>query len=103
MKNIFENIPDNFSEELFETIAKSDNVKIEKIISDGHTSPPDFWYDQDQNEFVIILKGTAVLEFEDGKTVGMIEGDYLIIPAHQKHRVSYTDTSRKTVWLAVFY
>lgn len=103
MGNIFKNIPDNLSDELFETIAESDNIKIEKIISDGHTSPPDFWYDQDRNEFVILLKGSAVLEFEDGSFVEMTEGDYQIIPAHKKHRVSYTDTSGKTIWLAIFY
>lgn len=103
MKNIFQNIPDNLSDEVSETIAESDNIKIERIISDGHTSPPDFWYDQEQNEFVILLKGSAVLEFDDGSIVEMKEGDYQVIPSHQKHRVSYTDTNVKTIWLAVFY
>ena len=101
--NIFSDIPQNLPEEFFETIAQSDNIKIEKIISDGHTSSPGFWYDQDQNEFVIILKGNAVLEFEDGTTQEMSEGDYQIIPAHKKHRVSYTDTNVKTIWLAVHF
>ena len=103
MKNIFKNIPVDLSDEIIETITKSDNVKIERIISDGQTSPPNFWYDQDQNEFVIVLKGKAVLEFEDNTSVQMNEGDYLLIPAHKKHRVSYTDTANKTIWLAVFY
>ncbi len=103
MKNLFQNISQNLSEEFFETIAESDNVRIERIVSDGHTSPPGFWYDQDQNEFVIVLKGNAVLEFEDGTTQKMSEGDYQIIPAHKKHRVSYTDTNGKTLWLVVFY
>ncbi len=101
--NLFQNIPQHLPEELFETIAQSDNIKIEKIISDGHTSPPGFWYDQDQNEFVLVLKGNAILEFEDGATQEMNEGDYQIIPAHKKHRVSYTDTNGKTIWLAVHF
>ncbi len=101
--NLFQNIPDKLQKELFETIAESDNIKIKKIISDGHTSPPGFWYDQDQNEFVMVLKGNAILEFDDGTTQEMGEGDYQIIPAHKKHRVSYTDTNEKTIWLAVYY
>ena len=103
MKNFFHNIPNKLPEEFFETILQNDTVKIERIISDGHTSPLDFWYDQDQNEFVILLKGSAVLEFKDGSMVEMSEGDYQILPAHQKHRVSYTDTNGKTIWLAIFY
>ncbi len=101
--NLFQNIPDKLPDEIFETIAESNNVKVERIISDGHTSQPGFWYNQDQNEFVIILKGNAVLEFDEGVSVEMTAGDYCIIPAHKKHRVSYTDKSGKTVWLAVFY
>ena len=101
--NLFQNIPNNLPEEFFETIAQSDNIKIEKIISDGHTSPPGFWYNQDQNEFVIVLKGNAILKFEDGTTQKMSEGDYQIIPAHKKHRVSYTDNSIQTIWLVVHF
>lgn len=101
--NLFQNVPDKLPDEIFETIAQSENVKIERIVSDGHTSQPGFWYNQDQNEFVIVLKGNAVLEFEDGTTKKMSEGDYQIIPAHQKHRVAYTDTIGKTIWLVVFY
>ena len=60
INNFFSDIPQNLPEELFETIVQSDNVTIERIVSDGHTSPQGFWYDQDQNEFVIVLKGNAV-------------------------------------------
>ncbi|MEN8193953.1 MAG: cupin domain-containing protein [Bacteroidota bacterium] len=101
--NIFKDIPQYLPEELFETIAQSENVKIERIVSDGHCSPLNFWYDQDQNEFVILLQGNAVLEFEDGSKLELNDGDYHLIPAHKKHRVAFTDTSTKTVWLAVFY
>lgn len=103
INNFFSDIPQNLPEELFETIVQSDNVTIERIVSDGHTSPQGFWYDQDQNEFVIVLKGNAVLEFEDGTTQEMNEGDYQVIPAHKKHRVSYTDNSVQTIWLAAHF
>ena len=101
--NIFKNIPTFLPGEFFELIVESDNLKVERIISDGHNSPSDFWYDQDKNELVIILKGSAILEFENDDKVELNEGDYLIIPAHKRHRVESTDKSQKTIWLAVHY
>ena len=101
--NFFENIPHNLPEELFETIIQSDNVRIERLISDGHTSPQNFWYDQEQNEFVLLLQGSAILEFDNSESIELKVGDYQIIPAHQKHRVLYTDSTTKTIWLAVHY
>jgi len=73
-------------------------VKVERIVSRSHSSPPDFWYDQDEDEWVMVLKGRAVLEFAEGAVV-LGEGDYLTIPKHLKHRVR--ETSEETVWLAV--
>lgn len=73
-------------------------VKIERIVSRSHPSPPGFWYDQDQDEWVMVLKGRAVLEFED-EAVALGEGDYLTIPKHARHRVR--ETSDETIWLAV--
>lgn len=102
-ENIFNNIPQNLPAELIEIVTQSDRIRIERIISDGHISPPDFWYEQDQNEFVIVLRGNAVLEFENGKTFELNEGDFIIINAHEKHRVVKTDTRDKTIWLAIFY
>src|SRR4029077_19627795 len=64
IQNIFSNIPSNLPDELFETLVKSDNVHIERIVSNGHASPEGFWYDQDQQEFVILLRGAARLRFE---------------------------------------
>lgn len=81
--------------DLFENSA----VKIVRIVSRSHTSPPGFWYDQDQDEWVAVLKGRAVLEFADGATAVMAEGDSLVIPKHVRHRVC--ETSTETVWLAV--
>jgi len=101
--NIFKNIPTFLPEEFFESVVETDNFKVERIVSDGHNSPSNFWYDQNRNELVLILKGSAELEFENDEKLELKEGDYLIIPAHKKHRVESTDKSQKTIWLAVHY
>jgi len=102
--NLFSNLPDQFDKELFETIISSDNLKIERIVSEGHRSPEDYWFDQDTNEWVMVLKGSAGLRFEnDQKIVKMMPGDYINIPAHCKHRVEWTDPEVETIWLAVHY
>ncbi len=101
--NLFEDIPADLPEELIEVIASTKNVRIERIVSHGHTSPEDFWYDQDQNEFVLLLKGKAELEFSDpDKVIVLNEGDSLIIPAHQRHRVCWTNPEIATIWLVVY-
>lgn len=78
------------------------DVRIERIISQGHTSPADSWYDQPQHEWVIVLKGAARLQFEDGM-VEMKPGDFINIPAFKKHRVDWTTPGEPTVWLGVRY
>ncbi len=102
-QNLFQDIPENIHEEFFETIIESDSVRIERIISKGQNSPPNFWYDQDKNEWVIVVKGKARLQFEEGSIIELGEGDFINIPAHQKHRVEWTDPNSETIWLAVFY
>jgi cupin 2 domain-containing protein len=103
VNNFFENIPNILPEELIEEIYSSPDFKIERIISDGHSSPKDFWYDQDKNEFVFLVGGSAEIMFEDEQNIKLNPGDYLIIPAHKKHRVEKTDPVQKTFWLTVFY
>ena len=102
-KNIFDNIPSNIPEEIIEILIDSDQLKVERIISKGHVSPKDFWYDQDKNEFVILLKGSAKLLFENDEQTILSAGDYLIIPSHKKHRVDWTDPETETIWLTIFY
>ncbi len=100
--NIFENIPADLPEELVETLTEGGGVRIERIVSRGHCSPEGFWYDQDSDEWVIVLTGGAKLLFEgDESTVELKVGDYVHIPAHRKHRVEWTDQSVDTIWLAV--
>ncbi|MFC2133470.1 cupin domain-containing protein [Bacteroidota bacterium] len=103
VENIFDAIPNNIKEEVFENIIENDKFKLERIISEAHASPPDFWYDQNKNEFVMLLKGSAQLSFREGRNIILKPGDYLIIPAHTEHRVDWTDDSEKTVWLALHY
>ena len=103
MNNIFDAIPENIDTEIFELLAKSNGTRIERIISKGHKSPDSGWYDQEKNEWVLVLRGEAILLFEDGTSVNLKAGDYINIPAHKKHKVEWTDPEIETVWLAVHY
>lgn len=101
--NLYKPTPDNLDEEIFELLVQGENVKIERIISKGHTSPDSGWYDQAQNEWVLVLKGNASISFENGQVVDLNEGDYLNILSHQKHKVIRTSTTTETIWLAIHY
>ena len=103
MKNFFQDIPEDLPEEIFESLLSEDHVQIKRIVSKGHASPEKGWYDQEKNEFVLVLKGAARLEFEEGRLEHMRSGDWLVIPAHEKHRVAWTKETEETVWLAVHY
>ena len=103
MRNIFEAIPDNIDSEIFERLVDNENIRIERIISRGHSSPESGWYDQDRNEWVMVLKGAATLSFAEAVSVTLKTGDFIDIPAHKKHRVDWTDPSTETIWLAVHY
>jgi cupin 2 domain-containing protein len=102
-QNIFESIPDDLEQEIFEQLVNSEHVTIERIISKGHTSPESGWYDQEENEWVLVLKGEAMLSFEDQPSVHLHEGDFISIPSHKKHKVDRTDPGGATIWLAVHY
>ena len=88
-------------EEFFETLLSTSSTRIEKIISEGHSSPENFWYDQDEWEWVAVLQGDAEIEFENEK-INLSKGDYIFIPKHKKHRVTKTSTKIPCIWLAVF-
>jgi cupin 2 domain-containing protein len=102
--NLFENLPAELPEELFTTILQAAGFRVERIVSQGHASPPGFWYDQEESEWVMVVEGAAAVEFEgDAGPVELRRGSCLTIPAHARHRVVWTDPSRKTVWLAIHY
>jgi cupin 2 domain-containing protein len=103
VKNIFSEIPEQLPEELVEEIIDGTQFRIERIVSNGHVSPPGFWYDQQSDEWVILLKGAARLRFADcEKPVSLKSGDHMFIPAHGRHRVEWTDPDQQTIWLAVW-
>ncbi|MFN3151279.1 cupin domain-containing protein [Bremerella sp.] len=102
--NLFRDLPESVPEELFQTLIESGSVRIERIVSEGHASPPGFWYDQSMDEFVVLLQGSAVLQIEGEDQPQVLQpGDFVNLPAHRKHRVESTDPHGKTVWLAIHY
>ena len=84
-------------------MVRGDNIKIERIVSKGHASPASGWYDQTEHEWVAVLKGEAKIAFENGNEVHLIAGSHLTIPAHTKHKVTWTTPDTETIWLAVHY
>lgn len=100
--NLLSNLPTDLPEELTTVLQEAHGVRIERIVSTGHKSLEGFWYDQFENEWVMVLQGAARLQFED-RVVEMRAGDSINIPAHEKHRVEWTSPDEPTVWLAVFY
>jgi cupin 2 domain-containing protein len=87
--------------EIFETLVKTEQFRIERIISTGQATPPDQWYDQAQDEWVILLQGQATVFYGDGREFFLRAGDYLLIAAHEKHRVEETSVDPPCIWLAI--
>jgi cupin 2 domain-containing protein len=100
--NLFADLPQHLPQELVQTLLTAAQVRIERIVSHGHASPEGFWYDQEQHEWVVVLKGAARIGFEDGN-VEMKPGDFINIPAHKRHRVEWTTPDDPTIWLGVRY
>lgn len=103
MTNLYDDIPAALPQEVFTELLKSGSVRIERILSLGQASPESGWYDQDEHEWVLVLQGEGELTFENGDCIRLAAGDCLNIPAHSRHRVSWTDPTQVTIWLAVFY
>jgi len=104
ISNLFTAIPTELPEELFETLLQNPNFRLERIVSRGHATPEDQWYDQDEHEWVLLVSGAAALEIE-GRTEQLVlePGDHLLLPAHCRHRVVWTAPEEETVWLALFF
>lgn len=102
--NLFSNLPAALPAELFEELLSADGFKLERIVSLGHATPPGEWYDQEWHEWVVLLSGSARLKFEDESEVRTLApGDYVLIPAHRRHRVEWTSVDKPTVWLALHF
>ena len=99
--NLFK-IPESLPvDEFVEPLITGQGVLIERIISTGQISPPGFWYDQDRDEWVVLLQGQARLAWEDGRSKELEPGDWVFIPAHERHRVEWTSHEIACIWLAV--
>jgi cupin 2 domain-containing protein len=102
--NLLRDIPAQLPDEFLQTLVAADGVRIERIVSKGHCSPPGFWYDQDEAEWVLLVKGEARLRFaEPARVVHMTPGMHVTIAAHEKHRVEWTAPDIETIWVAVFF
>ena len=102
ISNLFADLPAVMKDESVQEILSRPNLKIERIVSRGHCSPEGFWYDQEGDEWVLLVQGKAGLEFEgDADNIELMPGDHLLIPAHCRHRVAWTSESEDTIWLAV--
>jgi len=103
IRNLLADIPPGTEEEFVEEILRAETFRIERIVSRGHASPEGFWYDQQTEEWVLLVSGSATLGFDDGRKVDLKPGDHLFIPRHVRHRVVRTDPIQETVWLAVHW
>ena len=100
--NLFAGVPARLPEELFDTLLEHPACRIERIVSQGHSTPAGQWYDQARDEWVLLVRGRAALELEG--RAGLLElgpGDFLLLPAHCRHRVAWTAAGEDTVWLAL--
>lgn len=104
LANLFAALPIRSDREVFDAILSRPGLRIERIVSFGQTSPADFWYDQPQGEWVVVLAGAARLQFADEPAARtLLAGDHVDIAPHRRHRVEWTDPAQPTVWLAVHY
>ncbi|ENO89676.1 cupin domain-containing protein [Thauera linaloolentis] len=97
--NLYAPLPAAGAEEHFQTLFAGGACRVERIVSHGQVSPPGFWYDQAEDEWVVLLQGEAELGFADGQRIKLLPGDWVEIPAGCRHRVEAT--AQGTVWLAV--
>lgn len=96
--SLFAGLPPPAADEVFQTLFANPGCRIERIVSFGHASPPGFWYEQDEDEWVVLLRGEAVLAFADGESTALAAGDWVTIPARRRHRVETVSTD--AIWLA---
>lgn len=103
--NLFDALPGGVAaSEIFDTLLAAPGLRIERIVSTGQASPPGFWYEQDEAEWVLVLQGQAILRFEDEAVPRALgRGDFVCIAARRRHRVEWTSPDVPTVWLAIHH
>lgn len=103
MSNLFDDLPRALPTERIDVLLETARVRLERIVSTAHATPPGEWMDQDRDEWVVVLRGRAGLRFEREPTaLELRPGDHVLIPAHARHRVDWTSADEPTVWLALF-
>ena len=104
MDNLFADLPWDAPDEVVDVLVQTPGARLERIVSLGQATPPGTWYDQDTHEYVVLLRGSAALRFEDEAEPRLLRpGDWVDIPAHRRHRVEWTAAGEPTVWLALHY
>ena len=102
--NLFANLMPPSPDERFEILLEQEGMTLERIVSHGQATPEGEWYDQPRTEWVVLLKGAAGLRFEgEAQVRALAPGDFVHIPAHQRHRVEWTAADEPTVWLALHH
>lgn len=102
--NVWRALPRRARDEVTRLLVQAAGVRIERIVSTGQASPPGFWYDQAEHEWVLLLSGRARLRIAGRRRVLTLKpGDHVWLPAHTRHRVDWTDPAAPTVWLVVFW
>ena len=102
--NLFAALPERLETEQITALVANEKLRIERIVSTGQASPPGFWYDQAWTEWVLLVSGSAGLLFEGEAEPRVLRpGDHLLIAAHRRHRIAWTDVDHPTVWLAVHF
>ena len=100
-ENIYNDIPEKLPNELLQILFQNNSLRIERIVSKGHSNPVNEWYDQDGDEWVLLIQGRARLQLAEQGMIDLKPGDHLLLPAHQRHRVDWTDPDIETIWLAI--
>jgi cupin 2 domain-containing protein len=103
LTNLFDHLPLPAAEEEFTGLLSRQGVRIERIVSNGHSTPDETPYDQDHDEWVLLLRGAAGLWIDGDGTRDLRPGDHVLIPAHRLHRVTWTAESEPTIWLAIHF
>jgi cupin 2 domain-containing protein len=104
IRNLLTGISDRTGGELFERLLETRSFRLERIVSTGQATPPGQWYDQERDEWVLLVSGEARLLFEDeAEARVLLPGDHILIPAHRRHRVEWTAPGSDTIWLALHF
>lgn len=104
MSNLFDDLSAKLPAERIDVLLSAPGIRVERIVSTGHVTPPGEWYDQDTDEWVVVLRGRARLRIEsESDARDLYPGDHVLLRAHVRHRVEWTDDAGPTVWLALHY